>query len=212
MIKVLIADDHQIIIDGIKALLENHPDIEIVGEAFNGFEVLKQLEILKIDVIIMDINMPEMGGIEATQKVRLSYPEVKVLILSMYNEKEFIIQASESGASGYILKNSGMEEFVTAIKTVVQGIQYFGHEVTKTIMKELKNPGRVSGRIELTKRETDVLRLICKELSTSKIAERLGISENTVKTHRSNLLSKVNVSNTAGLVLFAIKNELVEPN
>jgi len=210
MINVIIADDHQMFIDGIKSLLINEPDITIVGEALNGKQVLEQLAIVSCDLILMDINMPVMDGIEATSKVREHHPQVKVLILSMFNEKEMITRILEAGAAGYVLKNTGKAELIRAIHQVVDGSSFFSNAVTDTIMSSLR-PGAKDEEedeleIPLTRREMDVLKLIVHESTTAEIAEQLHISPHTVESHRKNLLSKLQVRNTAGLVKWAIGN------
>ena len=205
MIRILLADDHKMIIDGLQSMLASVEEIEVVGEAFTGTEVLKKVKQNQVDIILMDINMPELDGILTTQKVKKEYPETKVLILTMYNKPEFIRNLLEAGASGYILKNTGREELLEAIKQISNGQNYFGREVTKTVMESLRGTPR-NTTFNLTKREKEVLRLIVQECTTSEIADQLFISTHTVETHRKNLLSKLNVKNTAGLVKYALDN------
>ena len=210
MINVIIADDHQMFIDGIKSLLINEPDIEIIGEALNGKQVLEKLENAPCDLVLMDINMPVMDGIEATSKLKEKFPQVTVLILSMFNEKEMSTRILEAGAAGYILKNTGKAELIKAIHHVVDGSTYYSNAVTDTIMASLR-PGAKDEdenelEIPLTRREMDVLKLIVHEGTTSEIADQLHISTHTVETHRKNLLAKLQVRNTAGLVKWAIAN------
>lgn len=211
MINLLIADDHQVVIDGLRSLLSLEADFNVVGEALNGKMVLEALKDQKVDVVLLDINMPVMDGIETAKFMRVHYPDVKILILTMYNKPEFIRNILEAGASGYVLKNAGKEELIDAIRKVEKGEEYFSISVTKTMMESFRS-GSDSNKVELTKRERGVLTLIAEGDKTSEIAEKLLISTHTVDTHRYNLLSKLNIKNTAGLVRYAIKNGFTKPN
>lgn len=211
MINLLIADDHQVVIDGLRSLLSLEADFNVVGEALNGKMVLEALKDQKVDVVLLDINMPVMDGIETAKLMREHYPDVKILILTMYNKPEFIRNILDAGASGYVLKNAGKEELIDAIRKVVRGEGYFSLSVTKTMMESFKS-GSDSNKVELTKRERGVLTLIAEGDKSSEIAEKLFLSTNTVNTHRKNLLSKLNIKNTAGLVRYAIKNGFTKPN
>jgi two-component system nitrate/nitrite response regulator NarL len=211
MINLLIADDHQVVIDGLKSLLSLEDDFQVVGEAQNGKMVLEALKDQKIDVVLLDINMPEMDGIETARRMREQHPNVKILILTMYNRPEFIRNIIEVGASGYVLKNAGKDELINSIRKVERGEDYFSLSVTNTLMDSFKS-GTESSKVELTKRERGVLTLIAEANKTSEIAEKLFISTHTVNTHRKNLLSKLNIKNTAGLVRYAIENGFTKPN
>lgn len=208
MIKILIADDHKMIIDGLKSMLAPIDEVSVVGEAYTGNEVLSQLKQRAVDLILMDINMPELDGIDATRKLKAQYPQVKVLILTMYNKPEFIRNLMEVGADGYILKNTGKEELLEAIRQLHAGQPYWGKEVTKTVMESLRS-STPNNSFSLTKREKEVLKLIVAEYTTGEIANKLFISPYTAETHRKNLLSKLNVKNTAGLVKYAMENGYV---
>jgi DNA-binding NarL/FixJ family response regulator len=211
MIRILIVDDHQMFIDGVKALLVNEKEIKVLGEALNGEAVLKLLEQVDVDIVLLDVNMPEMDGIEATKLIRQRYPSVKILMLTMYNNTEFIFGLMNAGASGYILKNTGKSELLDAIRSVHQGKTFYSKEVSDSILQNLpKNPNEKKlEEVHLTGREKDVLKLIAQEFSTQEIAAQLFISVNTVETHRKNLLSKLNAKNIAGLVKFALQTGLV---
>ena len=212
-IKVLIADDHKIFRDGIRSILEKEKDLEVVDEAANGREVLEKLESSKVDVIIMDIDIGKPTGIEVTGIVVEKYPEVKVLILSMIGLHDFVIQALETGATGYILKNTGKDEVITAIRSVAKGDSYFSKEVSSILVEQLHKPRSIKKRSEgipLTAREIEVLQLIAQEFSNPEIAKKLFISIRTVDTHRRNLLEKLGLKNTAGLVKYAISKGLVK--
>lgn len=208
MIRLIIADDHPVISDGIKLILEKEKDIQLVATVSNGIELLNVLETEQADVILMDVNMPEMSGIEATQKIKDNYPTIKVLSFSQYDEKRFVKQMLKYGASGYLLKNSAASEIVKAVNIVYSGGIYLSEELPDIFSDK---PKRKSSYFfpELSQRELEVLKLICGEKNTNEIAEILFISNSTVETHRANLLLKVGVKNTAGLVKWAVENEVV---
>lgn len=211
MIKVLLADDHEIILDGLKSLLEEEDDIEVVGTAKDGEEAIQLMENNTIDVAVLDINMPGMNGIETTKIVR-STTDTKVLILSMYNTYEFIDELIEAGCQGYILKNKGQEELVRAIRRVYNGKSYFGENVLEKIVEQRLNPQKEKEEVAvtLTKREVEVLKLIAQEFTSPEIAEKLFIAEATVNTHRRNLISKLKVRSSLGLVHYAYKHGFIE--
>ena len=212
-IKVLIADDHKIIRVGLQGILEKVEDVEVVGEAEDGNEVLEMLQKIVTDVVLMDIDMGRTSGIETTKKVKESYPDVHVLALTMHEEQDHIIRMLEAGASGYLLKNSGAEELVAALHAVVKGDSYYSNSVSAALLKALTNlkgkPVRPGKDTPLSEREIEVLRLIAQECSNGEIAEKLFISIRTVDTHRRNILEKLQVKNTAGLVKYAIEKALI---
>lgn len=213
MIKIIIADDHQLFIDGIKSILKSIKTMEIIGEVNNGKLLLELLEQQQCDVILMDINMPEMNGIDATKLIKSKFPGIRILMLTMYSSRDYIEKLLRVGADGYILKNTGKEELQEAIETVYKGESFFSKEVTERIMEGLqkkKIAEKNSYVVELTEREIDVLKLIVQEFTTIEIAEKLFISTHTVETHRKNLISKLNVRNIAGLVKYAMQNGLVD--
>ncbi len=213
MINIIIADDHQMFIDGIKSLLKTNKNMSIVGEANNGVQLLEVLAQTPADIILMDVNMPEMDGIEATKQVCQKYPNIKVLMLTMFNTRDYIEKLLRAGAHGYILKNTGKEELHEAIETLIRGESYFSKEVTERIMEGLQKKKAAESNpmmVELTEREKDVLKLIAQELTTQEIADKLYISFHTVETHRKNLISKLGVRNIAGLVKYAMMNGFVE--
>jgi DNA-binding NarL/FixJ family response regulator len=198
-------------IDGIKALLEHEEDMKVTGEALDGRQVLSLLENNPADIVLLDVNMPAMDGIETAKHIRQRFPGVKILMLTMYNNHEFVFGLVNAGASGYILKNTGIAELVDAIKTVHNGKTYYSKEVTETILKNFsKRPADLKMEAaQLTGREKDVLKLIASEFNTHEIAAQLFISTNTVETHRKNLMIKLNAKNIAGLVKFAFQTGLV---
>ena len=213
-IRVVIADDHKIIRVGLRGLLEREKDLQVVGEAENGTALIEILQKNQADVILMDIDMGETSGIEVTRQVKEIYPTTQVLGLTMHEEQEYIIPMLQAGASGYLLKDAGREELVGAIHTVFNGDSYFSQKVSATLLhaitkqKEIPpyKPGK--NQIPLSDRELEVLQLIAREFSNGEIAEKLFISIRTVDTHRRNMLDKLNVKNTAGLVKHAIENGL----
>lgn len=213
MIKIIIADDHQLFIEGVHSLINSMKGIEIIKEVNNGQLLIDILEHTKCDLILMDVNMPMLDGIEATKQIKKTHPEIKILMLTMFSSKDYIEKLLRAGADGYLLKNTDVVELKEAIETLMKGDSYFSKEVTERIMEGLqkkKHEEKTKYLIELTEREIDVLKLIAQEFTTAEIAEKLYISTHTVETHRKNLISKLNVRNIAGLVKYAIQNGLVD--
>jgi DNA-binding NarL/FixJ family response regulator len=213
LIKILIADDHELVRDGLKSLLLPEDWVEVLGEASNGQEVLDKIKSLpELDMVLMDINMPVKDGIETTKEIKELHPEVAVLILTMYNRREFVKNLIASGADGYMLKNSGKNILLEAIQSLAKGEPYYEREITKTVMSTFKSVHTYSKPtdVELSEREKDVIRLIYAECSTDQIADRLFISKHTVNTHRKNILSKLDVKNVAGIIKYAIQTGIVK--
>jgi len=211
-IKVLLVDDHKIVRDGIKLMLEPQPGIDVVAEADSGKTVTDILKELSVDVIVMDINMPDMNGIATTKMVKENFPAIKVLALTMSSDDSHIRQMVQAGASGYIMKSAGRDELTKAIHEVMDGKHYFSDQATQSIMMDLvKNKGKASAPdpIHITERELEVLQMIIKEHTNQEIAEKLYISPRTVDAHRRNLLQKTGARNTAGLVKYAFQNNLI---
>ncbi|HYV95801.1 MAG TPA: response regulator transcription factor [Chitinophagales bacterium] len=214
-IKVVIADDHQIFIEGIKALIKDADNILLVGEAVSGEQLLNLLNSKEVDVVLMDVYMPKMSGIEATQKIKASHPDVKVLGLTMMEDAKHISEMMKAGASGYLLKTTGKSELVDAIVRVQNGERYLSKEVSMKLIDRMLNntqPSEQSGdrTPSITKREHEIIRLIAQELTNEEIARQLNNSPMTIITHRKNLLRKLNVKNTAGLVKYAVQHGLVD--
>lgn len=205
-IRLLIADDHQILLDGLKTMLADVQEIEVVCTAKNGQEVLDQMKECAVDVILMDIQMPVLDGYEAAKRVISEHPETKVIILSMHNERVYIERMFHTGIAGYLLKNAGKDEIVDAIKKIHGGERYFSKEVTSTIFSKPSGQSSAVTISELTKREKEVLSHIASGKSNAKIAATLFLSEDTVKTHRKNMMRKLDVNNAAGLVKYALEN------
>lgn len=217
MIKVLLVDDHKIIRDGIKAMLSDAENIEIVGECEDGSLVVPFLDKNEVDIIFMDVSMPKQNGIETTKQVIEKYPKAKVIALTMHNQESYITKMLKVGAVGYVLKNTGCDDLLSAIKSVNEGQSYFSSDVSEIMMSKFMkkptdnyvNPDMISTE-DLTTREKEIIKLISDELTNNEIAEKLFISPRTVDTHRRNLLQKLGVKNTAGLVKFAMNNNLLD--
>ena len=212
MIKLLIADDHQLFIDGLKTVLNPEPDIEIVGQALNGEEVLSFLEQNDVDMILMDINMPVLDGIQTSKIIIKKYKNAKVLILTMHDNIEFINQIIRAGVSGCLIKTTSKEDLIDAIKTVALGNTYFSKDVREAIvgsLREDKSSEAKNNEIQLTKREIEIIEYIAQEFTTPEIARFLGLSPHTIDKQRRNLLSKLKVRNTVGLVKWAIEKEII---
>lgn len=216
IIKVVIVDDHTIIRDGIKALMRDNEEIEIVGEASNGKELIQLLPNLAADVILMDINMPEMDGFEATGYLREKFPDKKVLVLSMLDHENYISKVFEAGASGYLLKNTGREEMVCAVKIVARGGRYLCSDIGFNLLNKLKNPtykpveNQEDKQVrDLSQREVEILKLIADGLTNAEIADKIFTSKRTVETHRQNIIEKTKAKNTAALIKYAIGKGII---
>lgn len=209
-IKVLLVDDHMLVLDGLVARLELETNIQIVGTANNGQEALTKALELKPDVVLMDVSMPVLSGLEAAQRFHQEQPDVKVLMLSMHNDREYILPLVQSGASGYVLKDVSVAELITAIETVYQGGTYFSAGASKSLftMPESAAETLESGE-ELTKRETDVLIELASGCANKEVARRLNISVRTAETHRQNIKNKLNIHTTAGLTKYALEKGII---
>jgi two-component system response regulator NreC len=212
-IKVLLVEDHEIVRKGIKAIVESDPEIEVSGEASNGIEAIQKLKSLEVDLVLMDMNMPEMNGYECTKLVKQYHPAVKVLILSMHDHENYLIDMLTAGADGYILKNASKDELIFALRKIKNGGIYIGSEFTVNIVSKYKSSNhQLNGNteIDLSERERDVLNLIAEGHTNAEIAEKLFTSIRTIETRRKRLLEKTGTTNTATLIRFAVKNGLVE--
>ncbi len=212
-IKILVVDDHEVVRTGIRTLLKDKPELEVVGEAENGQIALNYLENNDVDLVIMDINMPVMDGIQATEAIIARYPDARVLGLTMLNEEHHIRQMLKAGAYGYILKNSGQNELLAAIDNISKGKHYFSKEATHVIMMDMMSDKVKEKKVEnvyLTDREKDVLKLIALEHTNQEIADKLFISVRTVDAHRRNLLQKIGARNAAGLAIYALNNNVLD--
>lgn len=208
-IRIIIADDHMMVREGLKQLLELDGEIQVVGQAREGRECLELIEKLDPDVVLLDINMPDMNGLQTLQKVRSMNQKQKVLMLTIHNEIEYLLRSVELGANGYVLKDSESSVLKKAIYTVYQGDSYIEPSLTPEMRERLKRLNNASSNEILTKREIDVLKLIAEGLFNKEIAYRLSISEKTVKNHVSNIFKKIGVSDRTQAAVYAIKNNFV---
>ena len=215
-ITVHIADDHQILIDGVKAVLNIEPNIEVIGFSLNGQQVVSWFQENEADVLILDINMPELDGIEVLKRLKDFKKRPEIIVLSSYDDVKLVKEVLQMGAKGFVPKKSAGEHIVNAVYKVSEGNQYFTDDVKEKMMQTLlngqvKNEGSQDGVLisSLTKREVEVLKLVAQQYSTREIGGELHISESTVETHRKNLMKKVKVKNSVGLAIFALKNEVI---
>ncbi len=210
--RILLADDHQMFRTGISNLLQKEEGFEMVGEAKDGNEVVRLACQIRPDVIVMDIHLPVMDGIAATRQILAEFPEAKILALTSFETEDYVVNMLRAGAKGYVLKEAPIEELVLAIKTIATGSSYFAKEISVKILAMLENIGRPSASKEpaekssLTQRELEILELIATEMTNREIAALLFISPRTVETHRRNLIHKLKVKNTAGLMRFYLNN------
>lgn len=216
MITVHIADDHQILIDGVKAVLNIEPKIEVVGYSLNGNQVIAWFKEQSCDVLILDINMPELDGIEVLKKLKQHKNRPEIIVLSSYDDVKLVKEVLQMGAKGFVPKKSAGEHIVNAVYKVAEGSQYFTDDIKEKMMQtllngQIKNEGSQDGVLisSLTKREVEILKLVAQQYSTREIGDELHISESTVETHRKNLMKKVKVKNSVGLAIFALKNEVI---
>lgn len=207
MTKLFIVDDHQIVVEGLRSLLNDEPEYTIVGSCNRPLEVEDMLAACDVDILLTDINMPEMTGVELTRVIKRRFPKIKILALSMFGDRQIIKEMIDAGISGYILKNTGKAELMEALHKIANGQSFFCEEVTNEMMKALKSEDSLGGH--LTNREVEIIRLIEKELSNKKIADLLFISERTVETHRKNIFRKSGTQSVVGLLKFAYDRKLI---
>jgi DNA-binding NarL/FixJ family response regulator len=214
-IRVLLVEDHDIVRQGIKALLETDPEIEVVGEACNGEEAMLKVKMHNADVILMDMSMPVMNGLECTRRIKQEFAGKKVLILSMHDHESYLIDLLDAGADGYILKNTSREELLFAIKKIANNGIYMGPEFTLNMLAKYKastgyiNSGSEKKDLNITNREMDVLKLVAEGKTNIEIARELFTSVRTIETRRKNLLEKTGTTNTATLIRYSIQNGLI---
>lgn len=208
IVNILIADDHKIVRQGISSLLESMQGFEIVGEASNGEEAVQLTRKLNPDLIIMDINMPLLDGVDASYEIRKFNQKIKILILTMMEDEQYIFDALSAGINGYLFKLSGIDELSTAVRTISEGENYFDFRVTNILLNKSKR--LKADTVVLSKRELEILKLIVKGLTSKQIGIQLFISQFTAQKHRKNIIRKLNVSGTAELVKYAIQHGLAE--
>jgi len=205
-IRTIVVDDHRILRDGIKALLREMQNVEFVGEASNGQDLIPLLRDCNVDLILMDINMPKMNGIEASREALKICPDIKIIVLSMHDDIDYYESIVQLGVNGFLLKESNYDELERAIESVFDGRPYFSQELLLKLLRAKKEKSLV----QLTSREKDVLRLICNGLSTAEIAEKLFLSVSTIEKHRAELLLKTESPNSTALAVYAIKKNLID--
>ena len=209
-VRVMIADDHSMIREGLKQLLELEGDFEVIEEACDGVECLEKLSKITPDILLLDINMPNMNGLEVLQKMKDKHMRVKVLVLTVHNEVEYLLKAVDIGINGYLLKDSESAELKKAILTVVNGEDYIQPSLIPLLNAKMIDRNKDNVKIEsLTRREMDVLKLLAVGMYNKEVAEKLSISERTVKNHVSNIFKKIGVTDRTQAAVFAIRNNLI---
>ncbi len=209
-IKIIIADDHEIVLDGYKSILNTIETMQVVAVANNGLDVLNLMQSHQADVVLLDLNMPKLDGIETAKQLKLNYPFTKIIILTMFGDAAHIKQMVDIGVDGYLLKNSDKQTLIRAIEFVHEGKSFFDADVTKMILNKFKQTIEVDDeKVILSDRELEIITLVAKGVSNNEIAERLFISPHTVKTHRKNINFKLNIHNATELINFAKQHQLI---
>jgi two-component system response regulator NreC len=212
-IQLLIADDHEIFRDGLALMLSRQKDMNLVGQAGDGVELMTLVEAGCPDVILMDIKMPRMDGIQATKELIKTYPDLHIVALSMFSEENLIVEMLEAGAKGYLLKNADKQEILDAIHSVMENRVYYCRDTSATlasmIVKSNFNPYRKKEVVEFSERELEIIKLICKQFTAQEMGDNLFLSRRTIEGYRTRILEKMNVKNTAGVVIYALKNKLI---
>ncbi len=213
-VNIVIVDNHAIIRDGLKLLLESETDFKVVGSAGNGFEAVNLVRELSPEIVLMDISMPELNGIEATSRIKAEFPEINVIMLSILGDSESIFRALKAGANGYLLKESVGQEVISAIRSVLAGHRYLSQKVDETVIDAYLNE-KMEKNIEsplelLSQREREVLQLVAEGNGSKEIAEKLFISPKTVETYRSRIMKKLNLKDITALVRFALRHNIIE--
>jgi two-component system response regulator NreC len=215
MTRILVADDHGIIRAGLRLLLERDKDMQVAGEAADGREAVRLAAELQPDIVIIDIGMPLLNGIDATAQILRETPDFGVIILSMHADESYIMRALNAGAKGYLLKDSADDDLPKAVRTVAEGRPFFSPVIAKTLLEDyvrLMREHRVQDSYELlTEREREVLQLLAEGKSNKEVASLLGLSPYTVESHRNNLMQKLNLHNTADIVLYAVRKAIISP-
>jgi DNA-binding NarL/FixJ family response regulator len=212
MIRLLLVDDHAILRDGLRALLSYYPDVEVVGEAEDGFQAIEEVERLAPDVVLMDIAMPGMNGLEATRRIRQGYPETRILVLTQYDDQRYVLPFLRAGVSGYVVKRALGSDLIDAVRAVAKGESFLYPTVANTVLEELRQPlgeGLQAGS-PLTPREQDILRHVAAGETSRQIALVLNLSVKTVEWHRGNLMNKLGLRSVAELVRYAIEHGLAD--
>jgi DNA-binding NarL/FixJ family response regulator len=213
MIKIAIVEDHRLFREGLKSLFSDFKDIKVLAEFNNGKDYIDDIFNLHVDVVLMDIEMPVMNGIEATRISKIKKPEIQVIALSMFSDQKYYYEMIKSGISGFVLKEASPEELEKAIRDVHNGLGFFSPKLLQQAIiniPEIEKKKKLIDKLHLTDREIEIIDLICQGFNNNKIAEKLFLSPKTIESHKTNLLSKTGTKNSAELIIFAIKNELIE--
>lgn len=215
-IRIIIADDHELYRDGFRSMLTRLPELELLGEASDGEELLQLTAEVQPDVVVTDIKMPRMDGIEATRHIKKEFPSINVIALSMFDDESLIIDMLEAGAKGYLLKNAHKEEIVEAVKTVFKNDVYYCNQTTiklaQLIASSKFNPYRKKSRPVFSERETQVIEQLIEGLSSKQIGEKLGLKQRTIESYREKIMEKMGVNNVAGVIVYAMKNGFAKKN
>ena len=206
--KILIADDHQLFNDGMKMMLAAEETLQVVGQVFSGKDVLDAVHRMQPDVVLLDINMPHLNGLEVAEKLLKNYPNVRIIMLTMYSDRKFVEDCQRMGVPGYILKNSGVDEVLNAIETVLAGKRYYDPKLTKSTTPNQHADDSFQKQFQLTKREIEIISLVGQSFTNEEMAEKLFLSVATVKTHRNNINLKLGINKPADLVKFAVEHGL----
>jgi len=212
IVRVLIADDHTLVRESLVGLLQSEGDVQVVAQASDGLETVEKALATRPDVVVTDISMPRLNGIEVVRRLREALPDTRVLVLTMHQEDEYVLQAVRVGAAGYMVKDSAASELLTAVRALHAGRGYFGPQAAKALAEQLQHPERDLGDPygQLTTREREVFHLLAEGLTTKEIARQLGISTKTAENHRARVLAKLGVRNTAELVRYALRKGLLD--
>jgi two-component system response regulator NreC len=215
-IRILLADDHSVVRSGLRSIFKTNKDFNVIGEAANGVDALRLASRLKPDIVILDVSMPKMNGIEAARAIKEKLPETKILILTVQEKEEYVYEMIRAGASGYVLKDAEKSEIFKAVRAVASGDQFFSPHISELIIdyfvrrKKDADVKPASTKKNLTKREMEIMRLIAQGSSSREIAAKLFLSASTINTHRANLMQKLNIHDTAGLVRFALQQGILD--
>lgn len=210
-IRILLADDHTLMRVGLKNLISNFEDCEVVGAASDGREAVRMARELAPDIVLLDITMPDLNGLDACQQILDKQPQIKVILLSMHADEDYVLRGITAGAKGYVLKNAAPEELEQAIRMVARGGSFLSPQVTGVVVEQLRRGVKVPQAIELSARQREVLQLVGESRSTREIAEQLHISAKTVETHRAQIMQRLGIHDVAGLTRYAIRIGLIQP-
>lgn len=210
MLKIILVDDHKMFRESLKKLMVVEQIADVIAEASNGLELIDHLKTLKPDIVLLDIAMPKMDGIEAAKEALKIQPNLKILTLSSFDDHKYYFSMLEAGVKGFVLKNAGIDELRSAITEVANDGNWFSSNLLQNVISSMNSKPSKDQKSELNDRELEILRFICDSLTNEQIAEKINLSKDTVKWHRANILSKTGCTNTAGLVIYAIRNKIIE--